>query len=133
MSSFPPKRWEVRYLKDMATLTCEPPDAGEIALAAYLAFKPAGIEEGNFCFALAGPDRLKIKFKITDVIDSRLFEGMFAEVELSVGDQIQFEKNTVCSDWSDIVELVRSQGYMITNNEDNNISEMFLASLKQHK
>ena len=117
----------------MATLTCEPPDAGEIALAAYLAFKPAGIEEGNFCFALVGPDRLKIKFKITDVIDSRLFEGMFAEVELSVGDQIQFEKNTVCSDWSGIVELVRSQGYMITNNEDDNISEMFLASLKQHK
>ena len=133
MLSFPPKRWEVRYLKDMATLTCEPPDAGEIALAAYLAFKPAGIEEGNFRFALAGPDRLKIKFKITDVIDSRLFEGMFAEAELSVGDQIQFEKNTVSSDWSDIVELVRSQGYMITNNEDNNISEMFLASLKQHK
>ena len=118
MSSFPPKRWEVWYLKDMATLTCEPPDAGEIALAAYLAVKPAGIEEGNFCFALAGPDRLKTKFKITDVIDSRLFEGMFAEAELSVGDQIKFEKNTVCSDWSNKVELVRSQDYMITDNED---------------
>ena len=84
MSSFPPKRWEVRYLKDMDTMTCEPPDAGENALAAFLAVKPAGIEEGNFRFTLAGPDRLKIKFKITDVIDSRLFDGMFAEAELSV-------------------------------------------------
>ena len=133
MSSFPPKRWEVRYLKDMDTMTCEPPDAGEIALAAFLAVKPAGIEEGNFRFTLAGPDRLKIKFRFTDVIDSRLFEGMFAETELSVGDQIQFAKNTVCSNWSDIVELVRSQDYMITDNEDDNILETFLANLEQHK
>ena len=133
MSSFPPKRWEVQFLKGMDTMTCEPPDTGEIALAAFLAVKPAGIEEGNFRFTLAGPDRSKIKFKITDVIDSRLFDGMFVEAELSVGDQIQFARNTVCSDWSDIVELVRSQDYMITDNEDDDISETFLATLEQHK
>ena len=133
MLSFPPKRWEVRYLKGMDTMTSEPPDAGEIALAAFLAIKPAGIAEGNFHFTLAGPDRLKIKFKITDVIDSRLFDGMFVEAELSVGDQIQFAKNTVCSDWSGIVKLVRSHDYMITDNEDDDISETFLATLEQHK
>ena len=133
MSSFPPKRWEVRFLKDMASLTCEAPGPGELGLAAYLAVKPAGIEEGNFRFALAGPDKLKLRFKITDVINSRLFEGMFAEAELSVGDQIQFEKNTVCSDWFDIVELVNSQDYMITDNDDNDVSEDFLTALEQHK
>ena len=98
MLSFPPKRWQVRFLKDTATLACEAPDAGEIGMAAFLAVKPAGIEEGNFRFVLAGPDRLKIKFKITNVLNSQLFNGMFAEAELSVGDQIQFEKNTVSSE-----------------------------------
>ena len=133
MSSFPPKKWEVRYLKDMETLTCEAPGPGEIGMAAFLAVKPSGIEEGNFRFCLAGPDKLKIRFKITDVIDSRLFEGMYAEAELSVGDQIQFAKNTVCSDWSDKVELVNSQDYMITDNEDDDVSEAFLTALEQHK
>ena len=133
MSSFPPKKWEVRYLKDMETLTCEAPGPGEIGMAAFLAVKPSGIEEGNFRFALAGPDKLKIRFKLTDVIDSRLFEGMFAEAELSVGDQIQFTKNTVCSEWSDIVELVNSQDYMITDNDDDDVSEAFLTALEQHK
>ena len=39
----------------------------------------------------------------------------------------------MCSDWSDIVELVRSQDYMITDNEDDDISETFLATLEQHR
>ena len=133
MSSFPPKRWQVRFLKDMATLACDAPDAGEIGMAAFLAVKPAGIEEGNFRFVLAGPDRLKIKFKIADVLNNQLFNGMFTESELSVGDQIQFEKNTVSSEWSDVVELVRSQDYMITNDNDDDVSEAFLANLEQHK
>ena len=84
----------------------------------------------HFRNSVAGPDKLKIRFKITDVIDSRLFEGMYAEAELSVGDQIQCAKNTVCSDWSDIVELVNSQDYMITDNEDDDVSEAFLTALE---
>ena len=64
MSSFPPKRWQVRFLKDTATLACEAPDAGEIGMAAFLAVKPAGIEEGNFRFVLAGPSKLKVRFNI---------------------------------------------------------------------
>ena len=44
MSSFPPKKWEVRYLRDMQTLDCESLDQG-ISMSAYMALKPAGGEE----------------------------------------------------------------------------------------
>ena len=49
MLSFSPKRWEVRHLKDMASLACLAPDTGEISMATYMAVKPvsawADIEE----------------------------------------------------------------------------------------
>ena len=56
MSSFPPKKWEVRFLRDMQTLACETVESGEISMVV----KPAGREEGSFRFVLAGPSKLKV-------------------------------------------------------------------------
>ena len=133
MSSFPPSKWEVRFLKDMTTQSCSPGEDGGPAMAAYLAVRPSSGEEGTFRFALAGPDKIKLRFAITDGLPSCLFDGMTAESEMDIGDQIKFEKNTVCSDWMDLVELVRSQDVMITNNDDEDLADEFLANLEEYK
>ena len=132
MSSFPPRQWVVRYLRDMETLTCEPAESG-ISMAALLAVRPAPGEEGNFRFAMAGPDKLKLKFSIRDILNSPQFDGMSAEAELDIGDQIQFDKNSVSSPWVDVVDLVRSQDFMITNREDEDVSEEFLTGMTKYK
>ena len=132
MSSFPPKKWEVRFLRDMPTLACPTGETG-ISMAALLAVRPAPGEEGNFRFALAGPDKIKLRFSIRGILDSQLFDRMFAEAELDIGDQVQFDKNSVASQWVDVGELVRSQDFMITNMEDDDVSELFLANLAGYK
>ena len=106
MSSFPPKRWQVRYLKDMAPLTCEPSEDNEVSMEAYMAIRPAGGQEGNFRFELAGPNKIPLQFDVSDVMESNLFNGMTVEAELDLADHIKMELNSVCSEWMDIVELV---------------------------
>ena len=129
MSSFPRKKWEVRFLRDMQTLACETVESGEISMVV----KPAGREEGSFRFVLAGPSKLKVRFNIDDVLNSPLFEGMIAEAELAVGDQIRREKNSACSAYADVVELVRSQDYLVTDSDDNDVADEFLANLDKCK
>ena len=58
MSSFPPSKWEVRFLKDMRNLACNAREDGAPSMAAYMAVKPSSGEEGTFRFALAGPDKI---------------------------------------------------------------------------
>ena len=58
MSSFPPPNWEVQFLKDMDSLACEAKDSTRPSIAAYLAVKSAGGEEGNFRFVLAAPHNI---------------------------------------------------------------------------
>ena len=122
MSSFPPPNWEVRFLKDMGSLACEVKDSTQPSMAAYLAVKPAGGEEGNFRFVLAGPHKIRLRFEIKNVLPSDLFNNMVAEAELEIGDQVVMERNSVCSAWMDLVELVRSQDVMITDGDDNDIA-----------
>ena len=132
MSSFPPSRWEVRYVKDMASMSCESPDADEIRMAAFMALRPAGTEEGCFRFDLAGPNKLRVRFNVREVLDSPLFDNMVAEAELNVGDQIRMEKNSSCSAWVDMVDLVRSQDFLITDSDDNDIAEVEARSKSGH-
>ena len=129
MSSFPPSKWEVRFVKDMHTMSCEALDDDQIHMAAFMALRPAGGEEGCFRFDLQGPSKLKIRFEVAEVLNSPLFENMIAEAELDVGDQIRMEKNSCGSPWVDLVDLVRSQDFLITDSEDNDVAEDFLHNL----
>ena len=133
MSSFPPPNWEVQFLKDMDSLACEAKDSTRLSIAAYLAVKPAGGEEGNFRFVLAGPHKIRLRFEIKNVLPSELFNNMVAEAELEIGDQVVLEMNSVCSAWMDLVELVRSQDVMITGENDNDVWDEFLTGLQQYK
>ena len=120
-------------MQDMENLPCSQAESGEVSMAAYMALKPAGGEEGSFRFVLAGPNKLKVRFDVSKVLNSPHFEGMIAEAELAIGDQIRFEKNSACSTWVDIVDLVRSQDYMISDSDDNDVADEFLASLERCK
>ena len=122
MSGFPPSKWEVHYLKDMHSLACQANEDGEIIMAAYMAVKPSGGEEGTYYFGLNGPDKIKLRFT-----------GMFIEAELAIGDQIQLERNSVCSAWIDLVELVRSQDIMVVDGKDEDVSMDFLAAIDSYK
>ena len=73
MSSFPPKQWAVRYLRDMDQLECTAGDNNGIAMEAFLAVKPARGQEGSFCFTLGCAEKIKLKFDIEAVLPCGLF------------------------------------------------------------
>ena len=133
MSSFPPKRWNVRYLKDMTSLSCEPSDDNEVSMEAFMAVRPSSGQEGNFRFTLAGPSKLPIQFDVSDVLKSDLFRDMTVEAELDIADNIRMELNSVCSEWVDIVELVRSQDISIVGKKREDRVDEFLTSIDSLK
>ena len=133
MSSFPPKRWNVRYLKDMASLSCEPSDDNEVSMEAFMAVRPSSGQEGNFRFTLAGPSKLPIQFDVSDLLKSDLFRDMTVEAELDIADNIRMELNSVCSEWVDIVELVRSQDISIVGKKREDRGDEFLTSIDSLK
>ena len=133
MSSFPPKRWNVRYLKDMASLSCEPSDDNEVSMEVFMAVRPSSGQEGNFRFTLAGPSKLPIQFDVSDVLKSDLFRDMTVEAELDIADNIRMELNLVCSEWVDIVELVRSQDISIVGKKREDRVDEFLTSIDSLK
>ena len=134
MSSFPPRKWEVRFLRDMSSMACSDPEGdGEIKMEAFMAVKPSGGQEGSFRFVLAGNKPVKLRFNVESVIPSKLFGGMVAEGELKIGDQIEMDKNSVCSKWMDIVALVQSQDISISNGLGEDAADAFLAAMEQYK
>ena len=63
MSSFPPRKWEVRFLRDMHSMACsDPKGEDEIKMEAFMAVKPSGGQEGSFRFVLSGNNPVKLKF-----------------------------------------------------------------------
>ena len=134
MSSFPPKRWDVRFTKDMRTLSCSYGSGGPgLNMEAFLAVKPASGEEGGFRFVLDGPEKLNLKFNVQSVLPSGLFSGMVAETELHVGEHIKMRLNSTCSDWMDVADLVRSQDFRILNGLGEDAGEEFLAAIESYK
>ena len=134
MSSFPPKRWDVRFTKDMRTLSCtHGPDGPGINMEAFLAVKPASGEEGGFRFVLDGPEKITLKFNIQTVLPSGLFSGMVAETEILVGEHIKMWLNSTCSDWMDVADLVRSQDFQVYDGLGEDVGEEFLAALGGYK
>ena len=133
MSAFPPKKWTVRFIRDMDTMECTSLDDSKISMEAFLAVKPASGEEGSFRFVLTGPEKLKLRFNIQSVLNSGLFAGMVAEAEINVGDHIQMIKNSVSSKWMDLLELVQSQDMAILDGLGEDAADEFIIALDQYK
>ena len=133
MSSFPPKDWEVRFLKDMDGLTAAPAIDDGISMEAFLAVRPADGEEGTFRFVLSGPDALRLYFPVNFILPAEQFTNMHVEAHFDLDEQIRLEKNSACSRWMDIAELVSSQDVDIVDNQGEIVSEQFLTILENYK
>ena len=68
MATFPPCAWTMRFLQDMENIDCGPIDGNNLTMEALVAVRPAGGEEGNFRFTLAGPDMLKLVFLVSRIL-----------------------------------------------------------------
>ena len=95
--------------------------------------KPAAGEEGSFRFVLDGPEKLNLKFNVQSVLPSGIFSDMVAEAELHVGQHIKMQKNSCCSEWMDVAELVRSQDIRISNRLGKDAGEEFLHGMESYK
>ena len=104
-----------------------------IYMETFLAARPAKGEEGTFRFVLAGPEKVKLQFPVNKVLASGLFAGMVAEAEVDIRDHIQPEKNSVCSKWMDVLELVQSQDMLILDGLGEDASEEFIAAMAGFK
>ena len=104
-----------------------------IYMETFLAARPAKGQEGTFRFVLYGPEKVKLRFPVNTVLTSGLFAGMVAEVEVDIRDHIQLEKNSVCSKWMDVLELVQSQDMLILDGLGEDASEEFMAAMAGFK
>ena len=133
MSSFPPKQWDVRFLKDMENLQCGLQGERGLSMEAFMAVRPADGQEGDFRFALAGPEKLKLSFPINKLLPDPAFDNMVAELELVPGDQIKLEKNSVATTWWDLEDLVGSQDVVVTDGKGAEVGDEFLAAIGHNK
>ena len=129
MATFPPRAWTVRFLQDMENIDCSLIDGDNLTMEALVAVRPAGGEEGNFRFALAGPDMLKLVFPVGRILAGAAFSNMIAEVEMKPGDQIRLEKNSISTTWWDFEKLVLSQDAVITDRKGQDMGDEFLVAI----
>ncbi len=130
MSSFPPRNWEVRFLKDMDAIDGEPPDKDGIFMEALLAARPSAGLEGTFNFTLRGKKHLDLLVPVQSILPHPVFEGMSLEAELRLGTQVKLAKNSACSRWVDVVELVQSQDIDVVTEDGSSVSEQFVAAVQ---
>ena len=102
-------------------------------MEAFMALRPSGGEEGTFKLVLGGTEKLKISLEISRVLPGPAFTNMFADIELWAGDQIKLEKNSVCSDWWDLEEMVSSQDVVVTDGKGKDRGDDFLTALAEYK
>ena len=92
MSSFPPKQWRVRFLADLDTMEGTVYEDRPISIEALMAVRPSGGEEGAYRFTLAGPEHLKLRIKVSDVLDHGAFQGMYLDIQMEIGTQVNTQK-----------------------------------------
>jgi hypothetical protein len=132
MSSFPPTNWEVRYLQDMETFTADPGNS-KLSLAALLAVKPAGVQEGNFRLVLTSTEDINVRLPVTDFIPHKAMEGFTVVGQFQPEGQIIMQLNSTATSWVDFRELVAAQDIDILDESGELASEALLRAMDQHK
>jgi hypothetical protein len=130
MSGYPPEKWEIRLLEDLATFTPTFPEPWRLGTAVILAVKPANGAEGTFQVVLGGSQHVEVKFLATNVISHSALEGFELRGQFEPGESISFQPNSTCSTWVDFREMVAGQdldAYSTTAGEL--ATEAFLAAL----
>lgn len=88
MSSFPPSKWEVRFLKDLDTLEGTPLEEEQVSLDALLAVRPAQGEEGSFRFAISGDAAIQLNLDPEELLQDARFNNMTIHLEMKPGEQV---------------------------------------------
>lgn len=136
MSSFPPKDWQVRHLKDLDLYEAGTPARAKLLMEALLVAKPASGQEGTFKFVVAGADKILIELKVSDIWMDSCFSDMTVMADITSGSLIKLQKNSTTSSWVDVEELVRAQEADVLNAEGDDVAEQFLEAWddirKQH-
>ena len=133
MSSFPPERWEVRFLKDMDSMEATAVEDKPVSMEALVAVRPADGEEGAFRFILAGSEHIRLSIRVSEILPGPAFADATLELQMELGTQIQMEKNSTCSRWVDLCELVHAQDLEVSNSKGEDISEAFLRDMAAYR
>ena len=88
MENFPPGAWDVRHIEDFEDITVPAPTGSKFHLQALLIGKPCHGLEGQFKFLVTGPDHLKFRVAIKDVINDPIFDDMSVECQLDLGSKV---------------------------------------------
>jgi len=70
---------------------------------------------------------------VQDLLPDFIFDGMFIQAEMTIGQQVILEKNSVCSKWMDIVELINSQDVEVVDQTGADIPERFMDAMANYK
>jgi hypothetical protein len=84
-----------------------------------LAIRPADGQEGHFRLVLAGAHHLKVKVPITEILPIKELAGFELQGQFLPGYQIQLARNSTCSAWVDVEELVRAQDVNVFDSDGN--------------
>lgn len=134
MSSYPPDRWEVRFLGDMDSFTV-PSKAGvhnrgdKLSLAILMAAPPAEGLDGSFRLSLGGTQLLSIRCNAAEVIPHPGFMDFEIRADFQPGMTVVLPSNAIASDWLDLKELIQAQDVDVHDSDGEEANEQFLALL----
>jgi len=130
MASFPPASWDIRHLADMDNIEgASHPEKG--VLQTLLAVAPADNQEGAFRFQLSGDRPVNLHFPARRLIAQPEFKDFYFDMQLELGTQINISKNSTCTKWLDIVELVESQDMEVQDSKGETVTELFLTRWRE--
>ncbi len=116
-------------------MVASPREGSDYSMQALLAVDPARGLEGNYQYLLESRGHHELKVPVTDIIRDSRFEDMYIEAQMQLGTQIMIIKNSSCSDWLDIYELVQSQDIEVVNRAGRPVTEAFISAMQddQHE
>jgi hypothetical protein len=71
--------------------------------------RPADGQEGHFRLVLSGSSHVHVRAKVYEVLPIKELAGIELREQFLPGHQIQLQKNSICSTWVDVEDLVKAQ------------------------
>ncbi len=133
MTAFPPSSWEIWPLADMDKMAAIPREGSQFSMQPLLAVAPADGIEGTYKFLLAGINHVTMKVPVRRILPDPSFSGMSIEMQLELGTQITLGKNSTCTAWVDVVELVQSNDADVVDSAGLSIADEFLQAIRDYR
>jgi len=133
MATYPPRTWEIRPLEDMSTMEGSPQTDDTFGVQILLAVPPAAGEEGSYKFLVSGRDHLTVEVPVNTIIKDPRFQGLAIHAQFQPGTQVIIDRNSSCSPWMDVVELVRSQDVDIVDSTGKLAGDRFIELIQEYQ